>query len=1097
MWLAALAAALPPLAPAMPIVLPVDLELAGGGSNYDDLCFWRDPVDADRSLVFGTSKDGNVVEVFRLATGEFLGSLGGFVHPNNCDVTGDVLITTDAEGRYVTLHRIPDLTLVATLTQGFSNPEGVTVLRENGQLRVFISDVIQGRMHVYDLATLELVRTFPTGLSSPEGIAADDLYQRVYVGDGASGVVRVFSATGSLITQFDQAIDADAEGVALYRCGTQGYVVVSDQREFSTVPNEFEIFDRVTFGHLGTFNLLARTDDFTDATDGIDVFQTPTTLFPAGVFGACDKCSDARGNQFDLVGWDRIATAFGLQICPDGRPPTCGNGVVDAIYEECDGAADAACPRFCGADCVCTVPQPRCGDGVQNQLAEECDGTDDAACPGACEAGCRCPAPPETRIEADVTVVRKEATRNFGTQTRLELDADSPKQTFMRVSVSGVGARRIASAILRMRVLNESNSASDSGGRVCPISSCSWNERGMTWNTRVPLDGSIVDEKGPVARSQVVDFDVTDVIRGDGVYCLGFDSASTDGVDYFSRESGANSPALVLTLAAPVCGDDLVNRTGEECDGLDADVCPGLCRADCTCSPPPTTTTTSASTSSTTSTSSSTSSTSTTSTSSTREPEEPSTTTNSSTSTSTTTSTTSSTSTPSSPTSSTSTSTSTSSSSTSSSTSTTAPSAVCGDGMVNRAAETCDGGADAACPGVCRADCTCGPPLATVEADVAVVEKEPRTTFGTATLLEADADSPKQSFLRVRIQGVGTRPVTRVVLRLQVGSESRSQSVSGGRAHSLTACGWDEGALTWETRPAIDGPVLDTLGAVARGQVVELDVTAAIPGDGVFCLALDSLSDDGVDYRSREAAAGGPVVEVTVAAGPAPTTTTSTSTSSTTSSTAASTTSTSTTSTMSTSTSVTTTTSTSSTTLAPTTSTSGPSTTTTSTSSTTSTTLAPPAAVVEADVSVAEKEAGTIFGTAPVLEVDGDSPKQAFLRVRVTGVGARPVTRAVLLLQVGSDSRSQSDSGGRAHRITACGWDEHTMTWPTRPAIDGPVLGTVGAVARNQIVEFDVTGAIPGDGVFCLALDSLSDDGTDYRSREATSGGPTVLLTVP
>ena len=37
------------------------------------------------------------------------------------------------------------------------------------------------------------------------------------------------------------------------------------------------------------------------------------------------------------------------------------------------------------------------------------------------------------------------------------------------------------------------------------------------------------------------------------------------------------------TCAAPTCGDDIVNQQSEECDGTDDDACPGDCLPDCTC----------------------------------------------------------------------------------------------------------------------------------------------------------------------------------------------------------------------------------------------------------------------------------------------------------------------------------------------------------------------------------------------------------------------------------------------------------------------------------------------------------------------------------
>jgi len=48
---------------------------------------------------------------------------------------------------------------------------------------------------------------------------------------------------------------------------------------------------------------------------------------------------------------------------------------------------------------------------------------------------------------------------------------------------------------------------------------------------------------------QVVDFDLGATITGDGTYCFALDSTSSNGVDYASRESGANGPVVLLTLA--------------------------------------------------------------------------------------------------------------------------------------------------------------------------------------------------------------------------------------------------------------------------------------------------------------------------------------------------------------------------------------------------------------------------------------------------------------------------------------------------------------------------------------------------------------------
>jgi hypothetical protein len=189
----------------------------------------------------------------------------------------------------------------------------------------------------------------------------------------------------------------------------------------------------------------------------------------------------------------------------------------------------------------------------------------------------------------------------------------------------------------------------------------------------------------------------------------------------------------------------------------------------------------------------------------------------------------------------------------------------CGDGDLNQPTEECDGPDSAACPGACLADCTCGVVAAVVEADVSVRRREPDERFGARFLLEVDGDTPKEAFLRMRLSGVGDRRITRATLRLQVASADNAESDSGGRIHAITSCDWNERTMTWRTRPPIDGPVLDSVGEVDRKDVVEFDVTTVVGGDGVYCFALDSRSEDGTRYNSREGRDKPPEFEVEVA----------------------------------------------------------------------------------------------------------------------------------------------------------------------------------------------------------------------------------------
>src|SRR5438128_2557072 len=209
--------------------------------------------------------------------------------------------------------------------------------------------------------------------------------------------------------------------------------------------------------------------------------------------------------------------------------------------------------------------------------------------------------------------------------------------------------------------------------------------------------------------------------------------------------------------------------------------------------------------------------------------------------------------------------------------------APCTDGNACTTADTCAGGV---CVGGPPPFCPTNTPLAAVTADTYVQSDLPTTNFGTKTLLAVDngvAANPgttgvQRTFLRVTVSGVGPRQVTGAHLELQVANVTNPESVSGGRLHPITDCGWNERTMTWQTQPPIDGAVLATTGAVAQGQVVDFDVTSAVPGDGVYCFALDTLSTDSALYNSREATVGKPQVAVTAVCpcGPRPPTTTTT-----------------------------------------------------------------------------------------------------------------------------------------------------------------------------------------------------------------------------
>jgi hypothetical protein len=139
-------------------------------------------------------------------------------------------------------------------------------------------------------------------------------------------------------------------------------------------------------------------------------------------------------------------------------------------------------------------------------------------------------------------------------------------------------------------------------------------------------------------------------------------------------------------------------------------------------------------------------------------------------------------------------------------------------------------------------------------------------------------------------------------------------------------------------------------------------------------------------------------------------------------------------------------------------------------------------------------EPDTNFGASPLLEADAAPGERTFLRVGLSGLGSRPPASARLRLQVADAYGAASDSGGRIRAVPSCTWEEGTITWNTQPAMATTVLATAGAVATGDLVEFDVTSAIRGDGTYCFALDTVSPNGVLYHAREGVGAAPALTL---
>ena len=147
----------------------------------------------------------------------------------------------------------------------------------------------------------------------------------------------------------------------------------------------------------------------------------------------------------------------------------------------------------------------------------------------------------------------------------------------------------------------------------------------------------------------------------------------------------------------------------------------------------------------------------------------------------------------------------------------------------------------------------------------------PTTNYGSVTNLRVEMNSStdvSNIYFKFNVSGIGG-PVISAKLRLQCtdGSSAGGSIFSVANDYLGTSTPWIEGGLVWDNAPAITGTALSTLGSVSSGQMYDLDVTAAVTGNGVYSFAINNTSSNAAMYSSKE---NSPIPELIIDAAPAP-----------------------------------------------------------------------------------------------------------------------------------------------------------------------------------------------------------------------------------
>ncbi len=417
--------------------------------------------------------------------------------------------------------------------------------------------------------------------------------------------------------------------------------------------------------------------------------------------------------------------------------------------------------------------------------------------------------------------------------------------------------------------------------------------------------------------------------------------------------------------------------------------------------------------------------------------------------------------------------------------------------------------------------------------DGQVKQTDPVANYGTKETMKVDGGK-FSSYLKFDVTGV-SGAVQSARVQLQVTSEANDGGNSGGsiflvdNTFSGTAIPWVEGTLTFGNAPTAAGSPLQTLGAVSPNQLVEFDVTTAVSGNGAFSFAITPASTNEVKYYTREGSVAPKLVVVTggggggnqppVAADDNATTLQDNAiavdvTANDSDSDGAIDISTVTIIAQPGNGSAGVNATNGLVTYTPNSGFTGSDTFTytvdddqAATSNQASVTITVNgtgggqtltfASVADGQVKLTEP--GSNYGSKSTMKVDGGK-FSSYMKFEVTGVSGS-VTSAKVRLLVTPDPGDGGDSGGSIFLVantfvgTTTPWDEAILTSGNAPTTGGSPIRTLGAVTPSELVEFDVTGSVFGNGTFSFAVTPTSGNEVKYYTKEGARAPELVIST--
>jgi glucose/arabinose dehydrogenase/chitodextrinase len=387
---------------------------------------------------------------------------------------------------------------------------------------------------------------------------------------------------------------------------------------------------------------------------------------------------------------------------------------------------------------------------------------------------------------ADARVEEATPTTAYGTQNKLRVDggADPDIESYLRFNVSGVTDGTVVAAKLRLSSLTDTID-----GPTLRSAGNTWTESSVNWSTRPTAGATVIDDREAISANSPVEYNVKPLVGGDGTITFGLLPASSDGLDFASREYADTTKRPVLELLVSN-GDQQAPTAPTNLDGHAVDAR----RIDLSWTP-------------------ATDNRGVTNYEIYRDGSLLATTGNVTGYSDTT---------------------------------------VGSQTTYQYTVKALDAAGNRSPASNATLVTTPAAPLTTLTftpiADARVEDGSPSSNFGSSTKLQVSGGVPKrESYLRFQLAGI-TGPVVDAKLKMT----STTDGTKDGPALYGAGGGWNETELAWSNRPSHNASPADDIAAIPKGTVANYNATSLVNANGTLNLALISTFNDNVDLGSRE-----------------------------------------------------------------------------------------------------------------------------------------------------------------------------------------------------------------------------------------------------